>query len=477
VAAASAAAQAALVVGALAGIAIVVAMIARRFPKLGVVLWILVLCLAPYWFGLQLSFGPYFPPTALAALLLIFSATRIRAPQLTPWDFAVFVFGTIAVVAYWIGAETLAEAFIVVAVWIVPFIAGRVAASRVEISWIYGAIGVGFSVVAILAIIEFATGHNLFADLKVSNPEYGSWAPLQYRGGSLRAEGAFGHSIALGASLALAIPLVLASPFRVWIRTTMVLLILAAVVVTFSRVGMICAILSLVLSLLFLRDEVPRRLRVSLVVAGGIVAAGAYSLVITVFTAAGAEATDSASYRGDLTSLISQFNLVGLTNVFQKNAQGEVFFGDFHSIDSWLILVGLTYGSIALAVVIVVLLGALIMVLRRRATPATIALVAQIPAFATVALITQYASFVWFVGGLAVSTQLMLARANRLKAAEAAQAARQALVVASGRSRAISRPRIVSPARPLVPARPRAAHTIPNTSSPSRPRGTSHGTP
>jgi hypothetical protein len=40
-----------------------------------------------------------------------------------------------------------------------------------------------------------------------------------------------------------------------------------------------------------------------------------------------------------------------------------------------------------------------------RATAPTVALVAQIPAFATVALITQYSTFTWFVAGLAVFSQ------------------------------------------------------------------------
>jgi hypothetical protein len=41
-------------------------------------------------------------------------------------------------------------------------------------------------------------------------------------------------------------------------------------------------------------------------------------------------------------------------------------------------------------------------VVTRRASAPAIALVAQIPALATVALITQYSTMVWFVAGLAV---------------------------------------------------------------------------
>ncbi|MDQ1572299.1 MAG: hypothetical protein QOF79_2973 [Actinomycetota bacterium] len=448
-----------LLIIALLGVGICFALLARRVPRVGVLLWFISVCFVPYWAGVGI--GPYWPPTTVIGLLLIFSAAKIRAPRLTSWDFAVFAFGTIAYVAYAIDVVTLSEMFVVLAVWIVPFVGGRVVASRVSITWIYGTVAIAFTIVAVLAVIEFLTGQNLFASIRISNPAYESWAPLQYRGGSLRAEGAFGHSIALGASIALAVPLVMAAPFRVWIRTVMVLLMLAAVVVTFSRVGMICAVLALVLSILFLREEVPRKLRVALVVSGGIVAVGAYSLVVGVFTAAGSEATASASYRGDLTSLISQFNLLGLTGVYQKNAQGEVFFGDFHSIDSALILAGLTYGVIALAIIVVVLIGASIAVLRRRATPATIAIVAQIPAFATVALITQYAAFVWFIGGLAVSTQLML---PRMRAAAATAAASDSPGLVSRRHKVPS----------IAPGT--LARRVSTTSTRSSPRGTNNGT-
>ena len=56
-----------------------------------------------------------------------------------------------------------------------------------------------------------------------------------------------------------------------------------------------------------------------------------------------------------------------------------------------------------LAVVLLLLAILVGSVVIGRATPASVALVAQIPAFATVALITQYAAFVWFAAGLAVS--------------------------------------------------------------------------
>ena len=99
-------------------------------------------------------------------------------------------------------------------------------------------------------------------------------------------------------------------------------------------------------------------------------------------------------------------SLIGEAADSRRTAAGETRFGAFHSIDSALIYFGLTNGLIPLALVVTVLLAALLLALRGRATPATLAIVAQLPAVATVALITQYAMFFWVVCGLAVSSQL-----------------------------------------------------------------------
>ena len=45
-----------------------------------------------------------------------------------------------------------------------------------------------------------------------------------------------------------------------------------------------------------------------------------------------------------------------------------------------------------------------VVVLAGRGSPAAVAVASQIPALATVALITQYFPFLWFVAGVAVSS-------------------------------------------------------------------------
>jgi hypothetical protein len=135
--------------------------------------------------------------------------------------------------------------------------------------------------------------------------------------------------------------------------------------------------------------------------------------VSAVFTLAGAEATGSADFRGRLTSLIPSMTVLGVSPVVHRTAIGQLYVGDFKSVDNALILLGLTYGWVAVVLALLLLGGAIVVVLARRATAPTIAIVAQIPAFATVAMITQYGPFVWFMGGLALYTQAEGIRADR----------------------------------------------------------------
>jgi hypothetical protein len=162
-----------------------------------------------------------------------------------------------------------------------------------------------------------------------------------------------------------------------------------------------------VLSILFTRNNLTTRGRVFLT--GGIVAVvgAGLPLVDTFFASAGTEASGSADYRLDLLSLFSDMRLVGLSPSFAISPRGDANFGGFKSIDSALILLGLTYGFLPLVIVIAMLLIAAILLVRGKAAPPTIAIVAQIPALATVALITQYAVLLCFVGGLAVACQAL----------------------------------------------------------------------
>jgi hypothetical protein len=293
---------------------------------------------------------------------------------------------------------------------LLAYLLGRLLPVDVDVRWIYSCVAVIFTAVAVLALIEFAFGWNPFIALGPANPLHVKWGNLQGRGDLLRAEGAFGHSIALGSSLALAIPLTMAAPLHVRIRLTMVIVILGGIAVTISRISMVSAALAVVLSVAFLKD-VPRQLKVGIVVVGALVTAVLAPYFFSVFQAAGDEATNSANYRGSLAELIPDISLLGISPVAYRSATGELFFGRFQSIDSQLLYTGLTYGWFALICAVVLLIAGVVVILRGRATPATIAVVAQIPALTTVALITQYSMVFWFIAGLAMFTQVDQGRA------------------------------------------------------------------
>jgi len=186
----------------------------------------------------------------------------------------------------------------------------------------------------------------------------------------------------------------------------MVGLMSIATVFTFSRIGIISAFLGIALCALFLRESLKPRERAVLLGGGLAVALVMLPFVTTVFGEAGDEAANSADYRGDLIPLLFDANLVGFSDLVHHSPTGALSFGDFQSIDSQLVLTGLTNGLLALIAAGVAIVVAIILVLRGKAEPATIALVAQLPALATVALITQYSIVLWLVIGVAATSQL-----------------------------------------------------------------------
>ncbi|MGN7797585.1 hypothetical protein [Leifsonia sp. 22587] len=398
----------------------------RRAPRASVVLWLAALCFIPIWIGIGVGFnGKLFLP-AVSAVGLVVIAALVPAPRfhLVPADVFLIILLVLGIAGLFGANGSIAYATLITTVsyFAVGYLVGRLAALRVSLSWLSAAIAIVFSIVGAVAVVEFVTGFNPFVLIHASNGLYSAWGTIQERGGVSRAEAAFGHSIALGSSLALAIPFAIAAPFRLWLRLAMVAIMLAGCVVSFSRTAMLCAAIALLLSVFFSRDLSVKARTVTLSVL--VVAAVAASpLVLSVFDDAGTEATGSADYRGDLLSLLGSMNPIGVADSAQRDSTGTLHFAHFVSIDSQLVLTGLTNGILALLLACIALVGALWVVVRGRATPATIAVVAQIPALATVALITQYSILLFAVAGIAASSQ-WLARTARISPAAEASATR-----------------------------------------------------
>jgi hypothetical protein len=303
--------------------------------------------------------------------------------------------------AYAFGGSVLGHIQETLLVWFLPYVWGRIVLGRVSHDWVATCIAVCAVIASLLAIFEFATGTNIF--LNIPGASSSTWGGLQARGSIVRAEGAFGHSIALGGTLAMSASFILAVRWKPWLRGVALAVVGVAVVCSFSRLGIIGFALTLVIGLFLLRSYVGRAFRITMLSLLAVGAAIAVPLILDVFGEAGSEAEGSAEYRSDLIPLFDIMVVLGVSPAREVLPTGTDYWGGFRSIDSAYILIGLRYGLLVLALVTLLLVMLVVSVLRR-ATPASVALLAQIPAFGTVALITQYAVFVWFVAGLAVAS-------------------------------------------------------------------------
>lgn len=385
--------------GALAALVIAV-IVLRAMPRGGFIAWTLVLFLVPIWVGV--TAGPHWPAIVLLTVVLLI-ANWSRVP-LHPADGLMAGFGGMVLVLLALGEVELGAALTVVLEWMIPYIWGRVVLARVSASWVSSAIAVVAVIAGILAIIEFATSFNLFILIPGPDPLYSSWNTLQTRGGVLRAEGAFGHSIALGAALAMSTAFAIDARWRTIPKVLAIAVIATATVLTFSRAGQITMVLTLVASITLL-PGLSRRFRITVIALGALGAGIALPIVESVLGAAGGEAVGSAGYRTDLLVLLQQVELIGNAGDWQALVAGDFYLGFFaDSVDNALVLALLRYGLVPTLLMAAAIIWPALAVLRRQQrNPAALAVAGQLPSLVVVALITQYGVFLWFCVGLAVT--------------------------------------------------------------------------
>lgn len=388
-----------LAVGGIAAVAIVVFGL-RMLPRTAFAAWATVLFFVPLWVGVNISF--YWAAISLLTALLIlvnWSVVPLRAADGWVAAFVVVVIGL-----YGFGTVDLASLVAALLEWVVPYIWGRVVLARVSAEWITDTIAVIAIIAAALAVVEFFTSFNPFVLIPGSGVVHETWSPLQERGGVLRVEGAFGHSIALGAALAMSSAFVVATRWRLIPKIGGVLVVAVATVLTFSRAGLITLALTLVLST-FLIVGVSNRFRAAVAAAGVVGTAIVIPIIDTVFGAAGDEAGGSADYRTDLLVLMEQVRVFGNPGDWHSLVSGDYYLGYFaRSIDNALVLTLLRYGYVpTLLIMATVVCAAWLTVRRGTRSPASIAVVGQLPSLVVVALITQYSMFLWFCVGLAIT--------------------------------------------------------------------------
>lgn len=388
-----------LALGALAALVITVVTL-RALPRGGFLAWALALFLVPVWVGANV--GVYWPAVILLAVLLLV-ANWSRVPW-HPADGVMAVFGALVIGLLALGGVGLSAAVTAVLEWVIPYIWGRVVLARAGAAWVTGVVSVVAVIAAVLAIVEFATSFNFFVLIPGAEPLYSAWNTVQPRGGVIRAEGAFGHSIALGATLAMSTAFAIATRWPLLPKMLALVLIAVATVLTFSRAGWITMILTLVLGVFFL-PGLSRRFRITAVTGGALGAVIAVPFIGSVLSSAGDEAAGSAGYRTDLLVLVQQVELFGNAGDWQTLVAGDHYLGYFaNSVDNALVLSLLRYGLVPTILVIAVIVLAVLAGARRdRRNPAALAVLGQLPSLVVVALITQYGMFLWFCVGLAVA--------------------------------------------------------------------------
>jgi hypothetical protein len=393
----------------------VLALVMRAMPRGTFVLWGIVLFFVPVWVGA--SAGTFWAATTVVTILAIVSCGG--SVRLSPIDGVVAAFVLLVVAEYALKSMSLSATVIALVEWIIPYIWGRLVLSRISASFVTGWIAALATVAAALAILEFVSGVNLFLLLPAQGPSFEVWGTLQDRGGFVRAEGAFGHSIALGASLAMGSAFVVATSWRTWLKVVALGIVAVATVVTFSRIGLTTLVLAVALSL-FALPQITRAARTAVAITGVVAAAIIVPFLGGVFLDAGEEAGGSASYRTGLLDLIPLIRPLGAA----PNLDGVVIGGQYlgyyaNSIDNALLVVALRAGWIPTILLAVAIIGSIVPLLRRGgASPANIAVATQLPSLFTVAFITQYGMFFWFMVGLAVASEL--ARRHAVDAADIA---------------------------------------------------------
>lgn len=388
-----------LVVGAFAAVVIVVYLL-RVSPKGAVVVWTAALFFIPVWVGVSAGFFI----AAITALTLLLIAVNWSSVPLHPADLWVGAFIVLTLGLYALNLVSLSALVIALMEWIVPYVWGRVLLARVRAQWVTVTIATIAVIASVLAILEFVLHFNPFVLIPGSGEAHSIFSPLQERGSVTRAEGAFGHSIALGASLAMSVAFVVATKWSLLPKIIAVALISAATMLTFSRAGIITLVLTMALSTFFL-PGVSRWFKTVFAVLGALAAAVIVPTLSDVFGAAEDDLEVSGGYRTDLLVLLGQVRLFGNPGEWQTLVDGDHYLGYFaRSIDNALVVILLRFGWLPTLLLMVPLVLVVLSALRRQTrNAAAVAVFGQLPSLVVVALITQYGMFLWFCVGLALA--------------------------------------------------------------------------
>lgn len=372
-------------------------------PRFTLTAWVVLVCVTPHWFNVR--FQATFPPASLLALLFVpalLSGDRVRW---RPADLVAAGIIGLYITAFLVSHVPKPYFFAALIQGALPYLLARKLVPKAGETWFSQLMAALLAFVAVWAIFEYAANWHPFVGLDPGSSE-ANWANIQYRGGHARSEAAFGHAIALGAVLAMGVPFALATPWRGRTKVLVIALLALGILASGSRGPAIALGLALLLGVVFYRGAAFRRgQRIALGAIGLVGGALMISALSSRLSASATEASDSANYRGQLYDFVfKDIHPLSVADHFTFLPTGGFEWRTvFHSIDSTFVSTALVWGWLPVAVLFAGLLVLIVKVFRGRGNAAEVALLAQIPVLATVALITQYYALIWFLGGAAVA--------------------------------------------------------------------------
>jgi hypothetical protein len=370
-------------------------------PRVALTLWLLSLTMVPIWISVHfLANVPFHCVVAVVAAAATVNRTRITV---TVFEAYLGLFFAVSFLAVLFGDASDALWAQMLVRWGIPFLAARILVSATGIRFATDLVAFIFALVGLLAVAELIFVWHPFVEWNFPTPEFATWHVIQARGGSDRSEWAFGHSIALGASLALSIPFIMMSSHRRSIKTIFLLLVFAGIVATASRASLLAAVLTVAICLSYFgRERSVRTMVLAYTLAAAVIVVPYIAPVLQAYAVGNSgEEQVSAGYRDSLYSTY-------LTEIewFGRSPAYYTVGGTGPSIDSAVLRIGLAFGWVVLILVLIPVVLSTCRVIAGRASTGEMAIVGQIPLFATVALITQYESMVFIVAGIAAQAIL-----------------------------------------------------------------------
>ena len=372
--------------------------------------------------------GPLYLEATVCGLWLLVAALALRIlvqealPPLSLLDVAVAVFFVVLAGAVVFGGEQNATYIQRVFLWFGPYLALRLFVHRDPDVPFLSRLVVGIALAIVpLVLLEVATGLNPFSNL-VLNSGSDVWGETQERLGSRRAEGAFGHSIALGMFLATAALLALGMGAHtqdrrargLWLGSTAVLLL--ALGATLSRTGWVMFGVGMVLLVLTARPAGRARLGVMIAVAAVLTFGASQVLPSEVPTplslAAGdQEISSSGNYRVRLLELALEPGALKVIGPADRALAAPI---GGESLDNAFLSLAQDFGVLPAVAFFLVVLAVIWSVfrLRRQGLEALLPVVTvtNLVGLLFVALITQQQVLIWALIG---ATAALVANAGR----------------------------------------------------------------